>query len=75
MFRKKAKEEAEWADAICPVCKTDFGWRDSKKIHIEDCSDCRADIKWIPGEAKPIMTLHKKKPEKCGCATCRPKGR
>jgi len=69
MFSRKRVE------ADCPVCAAELGDKLDGDIAEFWCKECEWFFKFGPEAAKPTSRRKKREPEKCGCATCKGKGR
>jgi hypothetical protein len=54
----------------CPVCNTWLGDRDKDELFIGHCKECHAGFTWKPKLKKPIASLDRDIPVRCGCGTC-----
>lgn len=83
MFRKKKEDASQkpeeepkeppkpiWIKASCPVCKSDLDYRQTTRPYEVPCNECQHNVRWIPGDEKPIMTPFPKKDKGCGCKSC-----
>lgn len=73
MWHKKYEHEDKLA---CPVCKADFGIRSKDQLIRIHCIECKTTFWWHPWKDKPLAILDSEKDKgKCGCTSCREKGR
>jgi len=67
MFNKRLPQ---YVVTQCPVCASLLGKRSVSEIFMAHCTECQTTFTWKPWSEKPLASLDRELPKKCGCGRC-----